>query len=255
VAVRRGEVKDLGFPREWLTFADPADSGHEVRVDVTWLLSRWTCIFGSGCRGVVKGRADDGCCSHGAFFSDKADEKRVRSMARELSAADWQLRDAGKGGKAVVELDEAHGEKRNRTRVVDGACVFLNRPGFAGGAGCALHGYALRTGQHPVDTKPDVCWQLPVWRDEETRDTVDERHVRTTVISEFDRRQWGPGGADLHWWCTSSRDAHIGAEPLFVSYERELLELVGRPAYDELVRLLNRKLATGTAAPHPADPA
>ena len=27
---------------------------------------------------------------------------------------------------------------RNHTRVVDGACIFLNRPGFAGGSGCAL---------------------------------------------------------------------------------------------------------------------
>ena len=30
-------------------------------------------------------------------------------------------------------------ERTASTRVVDGACIFLNRPGFAGGAGCALH--------------------------------------------------------------------------------------------------------------------
>ena len=53
-----------------------------------------------------------------------------------------------------------------RTRLVDGACVFLNRPGFPGGTGCALHRMALREGLHPLLTKPDVCWQLPVRREQ-----------------------------------------------------------------------------------------
>ena len=68
----------LDFPREWIEFTDPADAEHLVRADLTWLLSRWTCIFGQGCHGIIDGRAADGCCSHGAFFTDADDEKRVR---------------------------------------------------------------------------------------------------------------------------------------------------------------------------------
>ena len=96
-----------------------------------------------------------------------------------------------------------------RTRIVDGACVFLNRPGFPGGTGCALHRMALRTGVHPLTTKPDVCWQLPVRREQEHVERPDGTKVLVTTIGEFDRRGWGPGGHDLHWWCTGSPVAHV----------------------------------------------
>jgi hypothetical protein len=248
----KNEIVDLNFPREWITFPDPEDPEHEIRADVTWLLSRWTCIFGNGCKGVVKGRETDGCCSHGAFFSDKKDERRVKEFARQMTAEDWQLRKQGKNGRDVVELDDAHGEQRNRTRLHDGACIFLNRPGHPGGIGCSLHGFALKIGRHPLELKPDVCWQLPMWRDYEDRTTVDEREVRTTIISEYDRRQWGPGGEDLHWYCTSAPAAHVGSEPVYKSNAPELIALIGQKAYDELARLLQVREDQGLAAPHPA---
>src|SRR5918994_2179629 len=53
-------------------------------------------------------------------------------------------------------------DERTNTRVVGGACIFLNRPGFAGGAGCALHLAAMDAGEPPIEWKPSVCWQLPV---------------------------------------------------------------------------------------------
>ena len=37
---------DLDFPREWVEFFDPDDPKHLIRADLTWLLSRWTCVFG-----------------------------------------------------------------------------------------------------------------------------------------------------------------------------------------------------------------
>ena len=52
--------------------------------------------------------------------------------------------------------------RRTHTRVVDGACIFLNRPGFAGGEGCALHIAALACDESPTEWKPSVCWQLPL---------------------------------------------------------------------------------------------
>ncbi|MDP9101982.1 MAG: hypothetical protein M3N21_07550 [Actinomycetota bacterium] len=246
---RVGEVA-ADFPREWVEFTDPGDAEQVVRADVTWLLSRWTCIYGSGCQGVIEGRADDGCCSHGAFYSDDEDERRVGGFAAQLRKKDWQYAEVGRR-KGISQEDELEGEPARRTRRVDGACVFLNRPGFSGGEGCALHALALRTGLHPLETKPDVCWQLPVRRSQDWVDRPDESRVLVTTIGEFDRRGWGPGGADLHWWCTSAPEAHVAADPLYVSYAAELTKLVGHTAYAELARLCALRSA-GAALTHPA---
>lgn len=248
--VLRPEVEP-GFPRDWIEFGDPADPEHLVRADLTWLLSAWTCVFGAGCHGVVAGRPDDGCCSHGAFFSDEQDESRVVAFAGQLDRQHWQQAGTGRR-QGVVAADALDGEPARRTRVVDGACVFLNRPGFAGGAGCALHALALRTGRHPLETKPDVCWQLPVRRSSEYRTSADDVEVLVTSIGEFDRAGWGSGGADLHWWCTSSPQAHVGSEPLYLSYRAELTALLGQPAYDELARLCGQR--AGVLPRHPASP-
>lgn len=69
------------FAHEWVEFPDPADPGHVVRADLTWLTSAWTCVFGRGCAGVSPGRPDDGCCTHGAFFADDDDLARVTGGA------------------------------------------------------------------------------------------------------------------------------------------------------------------------------
>jgi hypothetical protein len=242
----------LDFAREWLEFTDPADAEHRIRLDLTWLCSRWTCIFGRGCHGVIEGRAEDGCCSHGAFFSDADDLKRVRRFAKQLTPETWQYEKVGRK-KGITEKDSVgEDENRVRTRTVEGACVFLNRPGFAGGEGCALHALALRTGLHPLDTKPEVCWQLPVRREQEWVDRPDDTRILVSTVTEFDRRGWGEGGHDLHWWCTSSPEAHVGGEPLYLSYAPELTALLGQAAYQELARLCALRLAQGLVAVHPA---
>ena len=248
---------DLGLPRvretpadvvrDWVEFADPADPGHLVRVDLTWLLSSWTCVYGRGCQG-VEGRADDGCCTHGAFWSDEDDERRVTAAARSLRRRDWQQAETGRRD-GIGELDELDGKPAGRTRLVEGACVFLNRPGFVGGAGCALHALALRTGRHPLQTKPDVCWQLPLRRAQEHVERPDGARMLLTTVGEFDRRAWGPGGADLSWWCTGSPAAHVGSEPLWQSYAAELVQLLGRPAYEALAELCRERAGL---PPHPA---
>ncbi len=78
---RLREVEE-GFPRDYVEFTDPADATHLIRADLTWLMSSWTCIYGAGCHGVVEGRAADGCCTHGAYYSDEEDEQRVDAFAR-----------------------------------------------------------------------------------------------------------------------------------------------------------------------------
>jgi hypothetical protein len=245
----------LDFAREWVEFPDPADPDHVVRADLTWLTSAWTCIFGRGCAGVVEGRPDDGCCSHGAFFTDEDDLARVSSSVGALTDEDWQLAPIGR--VAWTEEDSAHDDSGTgslRTRVVDGACVFLNRPSFPGGAGCALHRMALRTGVHPLTTKPDVCWQLPLRRSQDYEERPDGTRVLVSTIGEFDRRGWGPGGADLHWWCTGAPLAHVSPEPLVETYAPELTELLGETAFAELRRLAELRLDQGLVAPHPASP-
>ena len=234
---------DLDFPRAWVEFPDPADADQVFRCDLTWLTSRWTCIFGSGCAGIFAERPDDGCCTLGAHFSDKKDEKRTLKIAKELTAETWQ----NHGTKRLVEVDE---DGARKTRVVDGACVFLNRPGFAGGAGCALHGLALRTGRHPVQTKPDVCWQLPIRR---TYDRVDAprrhrgpgRSRSASTTAGLGRGRARPGLVLLG----QHRGARRPRAGLRVERDRAG-RADGRPAYDELVRHCERRLAAdGGAGP------
>jgi hypothetical protein len=239
---------DPVFPRAWVEFHDPADDQQVFRCDLTWLTSSWTCIFGQGCQGIYEERPDDGCCTLGAHFSDEDDEQRVAGWVEQLTAEEWQHRRAGR--RRWVETDD---EGARKTRVHDGACIFLNRPGFAGGAGCALHAHALRTGVHFVQTKPDVCWQLPIRRTYRTVELPDDTSYLEISIAEYDRRGWGPGGHDLDWYCSSNTEAHVGVDPVFVSGEAELTELMGRPAYEELVRHCEAHLRSRSAlAIHPA---
>ena len=245
------EVEPL-FPRAWVEFVDPADADQVFRCDLTWLTSSWTCIFGRGCQGIYAERPDDGCCTLGAHFADDDDEQRVAEYVEQLTDADWQHRRAGRRGgrKGWVETDD---DGARKTRVRDGACIFLNRPGFAGGAGCALHGLALRTDVHFVQTKPDVCWQLPIRRTFRTVERPDDTSYLEVSIGEYERSGWGPGGHDLDWYCSSNTEAHVGVEPVYVSSEAELVELMGRPAYEALARHCEAHLRSRSAlALHPA---
>lgn len=218
------------FPRAWIEFTDPADAEQIFRCDLTWLTSRWTCIFSSGCEGIVADRPTDGCCSLGAHFSDADDEQRVRGWADKLTAKQWQLRAEGRRGG--IAMTDSEGERQ--TRVSDGACIFLNRPGFGAGAGCALHQLALTLKISPVQVKPDVCWQLPIRRVFERVEQPDGIERLIVTITEYDRAGWGPGGHDLDWYCSGNTDAHVGTEPVYVSERAGLVELMGLAAYDVL---------------------
>ena len=67
-----------------------------------------------------------------------------------------------------------------------------------------------------------------------------------TTIGEFDRRGWGAGGHDLHWWCTGSPAAHVAPEPLVRDLRApSSIELLGEPAYAELRRLTEQRLDLG----------
>lgn len=231
---------------EWVTFEDPEEE-RTWNFDATFLLSPWTCVFGRGCQGVLTAPASEleqGCCSYGAHFSDDDDVARIRAAARTLSPQTWELRDrAKKGGIVRTQKDGTR-----ITRLIDGACIFLNRPGFPGGPGCALHRAALQRGEEPLKLKPDVCWQLPLRR----HDTVaDDGHV-TSTVTQWDRRHWGPGGDEFAWWCTEEPAAFTGRRPVFEEMASELAALVGPPVADMVCRYLRARLAgSGTPLAHP----
>ncbi|WP_458687490.1 hypothetical protein [Nocardia tengchongensis] len=250
---------ELDFPREWIEFVDPANDEHLIAADLTWLLSRWTCVFGTpACQGIIDGRENDGCCSHGAFLSDEEDGKKLHRAVKMLTPEDWQLMgeatdDQGRVRKKLyLEEDDLDDEPALRTRRFDGACIFLNRPGFSEGIGCALHTMALRKGLEPLTVKPEVCWQLPIRRTQEWVERPDGVEILRTAIGEYDRRGWGPGGLDLNWYCTGSPDAHVGTRPVWEAYAPELIELIGKPAYDELAHHCRRRQGLGIVAVHPA---
>lgn len=237
----------LDSARTWVEFDDPQATDRRYRVDLTWMTSRHTCIFGRGCPGIYAERPDDGCCTLGAHLTEPADEERVGDAVSRLSPGDWQFHQEGMTGWAEdVESERA-------TRIVAGACILLNRPGFSGGTGCALHLWARRTGVPSHTVKPDVCWQLPTRRAYRTVTRPDDTTYLEISLGEYDRRGWGPGGHDLDWYCTSSPDAHVSAEPVFVACREELTELMGETAYQLLYRYAQMHMrATQTlgAVPH-----
>jgi hypothetical protein len=242
------EVKP-GFARDWIEFSDPNDEAEILKCDLTWLTSYWTCIYGDGCKGVFADRPNDGCCTEGAMYSDEADEIRVAKAAADLTPSMWQFFDAARPAHegAPLNISDRDEDGEQKTRTVDNSCIFLNRKGyqaegFTGNFGCVLHHLAQKEGRHFVDTKPDVCWQLPLRRSFETRE-VGEREYSVTVIGEYERLAWGDGGDDFDWYCTSNTEAHVGIEPVYKSNKIELIALIGIEAYEILANHCDDRVA------------
>lgn len=218
------------FARMWVEFDDPADSENLFRCDLTWLTSSWNCIYGRGCGGIVEGKAANGCCSLGAHFSDDGDYDRVKKYVGKLDKHTWE--NYKEGHKKWTEKDD---DGETKTRVYKGGCIFLNSADFATGGGCALHQLAARENISITKTKPDVCWQLPIQREFEWINHTDGNQRLKITIGEYTRAGWGAGGSDLHWYCTSNTEAHIAANPVYLTERDTLVELMGEPAYKVLV--------------------
>jgi hypothetical protein len=232
--------------REWLSFEDPNE--HRTWLfDVTFLASAWTCIYGAGCPGVAPEPAPEkelGCCTHGAYISDARDLENVEEQTGHLTAELWQHKDI------ASKLDGALWQDADgwwRTQVVDGACIFQNRPDHAGGAGCAFHHLALETGAKPMDTKPEICWQAPIRR--EDHETV-TGHIYT-MVREWERRDWGGEETDIWWWCTSDSQAHVGTTSVYEQMEGELTAICGDAIYGWLRSELDRRRSASVVLPHP----
>jgi hypothetical protein len=225
--------------RDWVSFEDPEEDRTWV-FDATFLRSSYRCIFGAGCKGVLDGDAtelEQGCCNYGAHFVDEDDVANVVKHFVRLEPRQMQFYDeAVKAGFLAPGEEGADGQPTTLTRIVDDACIFLNRAGSAQGPGCALHAAALEAGERPLDWKPNVCWQLPLRLEHST----DENGHVTSRLRDWKRRDWGEGGFEFHWWCTESPEAYTNTEPVYVSVRDEITELVGAPIYDLLVAALDR---------------
>ena len=160
---------------EWVSFEDPDEERTWV-FDVTFLLSRWQCIYGRGCQGVLTGPAADleqGCCSYGAHFTDDDDVERVKAAARTLDRrrnGSWPGRRRRRGGEDGRGRHPGDPAGRRRLHLPQPARVPGRRrvrPAPGGARAVAGARWTL---------KPDVCWQLPLRR-EDTTDGVRPRDL------------------------------------------------------------------------------
>ncbi len=231
---------------EWISFDDERER-RTWMFDVTFLESQWTCIFGRGCQGVLTGPTPElvqGCCSYGAHFTDEEDRQRVERAAQRLTSDQWQFKSRGTRGTTRVK---PNGEIV--TRLAQDACIFLNRPDFARGPGCALHVMAIDNDESYIPLKPDVCWQLPLHRDDQV---VEDGHV-ITRIAQWERRDWGAGGSDFHWWCTDTPDAFVGRSRVVDSMRDELVAMIGEDVYQRLLAYIDHRRGqpNSTRVAHP----
>lgn len=197
-------------------------------IDVDFLSSNWTCVWGSTCRGI--GDTPDpspyaGCCTLGAQFTDEGDAADVAAAAACCDLSEW-------ANHAVAqEVSVFADTSRTATGVVDGACIFWNPPDFEGGAGCALHLAALRHGEPPRDWKPNVCWQLPF--------KVEDADGDNPTLRRWERTDFGTDGSDVAWLCTRDDGAFIGTARVVDAARDDLAELVGEVVADAVVTLLD----------------
>lgn len=234
----------------WVSFDAP--DGDTWLFDLSFFGSNWHCIYGNGCGGIeeeVDVAGQRGCCSYGAHFADDADLVRVMRVAEALPNDLWQhhARRSELDEPTLDELTRAlttlDDEGARVTTVEDGACVFLNRPGFAGGAGCAFHLAAVAAEIEPLEWKPEVCWQLPI----RVEHHLDDNDHSTHFVRQWQRRDWGEAGADLAWWCSEAAEAFTGTSTVATYLRAEIVALAGVEIADALVEHVASELRNDVA--------
>jgi hypothetical protein len=229
--------------REWVSLTDPEEPHDRYVFDISFLLSSYTCIYGAGCPGTGAGGPQSpvvACCGLGAHYVDEDDRAKVEAMVDEMPPEMMQFHKSArkKGVTAVI------GDGEVRTRIKDGACIFLNREGWPTGPGCSLHHLAVSRGEHHMTYKPEVCWIVPLRREVEESTADDGEILYTTTITSYDRGGWGPGGSEFEFWCTDDPLAYVAAEPVYKGMEFELREMTSDAVYEELAAYLEDRRST-----------
>lgn len=195
--------------------------------DIGFLASNWTCVWGAGCVGIGDETAEalgQGCCSIGAELLDDEEAMLIGALAMSIDPELFE------NHQMATDKGVFNDASRSHTLVHEGACVFFNKPGFAGGTGCSLHLAAEAEGERPLDWKPSVCWQLPLKVDR----SGDQPNLRP-----WRRTDWGPGGDTMAWCCTERdgvADAYVAQSRVIDSLAEEIEALVGHEVFVELKR-------------------
>ena len=76
----------------------------------------------------------------------------------------------------------------------------------------------------------------------------------TSVLTEYARDGWGPGGDDFAWWCTEAPEAFTARDAVYRTQEPELRRMIGDELYEQLAAYLDRRARVRDPAPaaHPA---
>ena len=234
---------------EWVSFEDPDEERTWV-FDLTFLTSPWTCIYG---RRVPRR-------PHGSGRRPRAGLLQLRRP----------LRRRGRRGQAMLELRRAahpgavavprRGHRKAgptkvnkageiKTRLVDGACIFLNRPGFEGGIGCALHSAALEPPASARSTGSPRCAGSSRCGSRTT--------PRTPTATSPPRCGSGSGATGARAAPSSTGGApspttpSSTTRPVYETLRDEIVEMVGQKAYDLLAEHVASR-GTERYLPHPA---
>jgi hypothetical protein len=232
-------------PTEWLSLLLP--SGKNLMANVSWLMSNYKCQYGVGCPG-LQNRAQNrwyvGCCERGVTFIDDDDYNNVLNSVGQLTAEDADNIDHIQN----VGWSRSVNGKPYSTRKLDDKCIFANSPdGPAGKAGCAFHHLAARTGKHHSDTKPDICWAMPIQYNERLPLTDDG--PEQVVLSPVTADTWGgrdkelDGDEYMGYWCMDVPDSYNGEKPFYRTNEIELRKIMGNEDFEFLADILDDELS------------
>ena len=231
--------------REWATFIDPRDASRWT-IDVSFLASAWTCIYGRGCHG-IHNEPVGGCCQAGVFVQVGPDDEqgaedfdRLNERVAELTSADWDLVDRYRD-----RWFKERSKGSRHTRVSDGHCVFQNRgSGSSGTTGCAFHVAALRRGEDPLDWKPFTCGLVPFAID---HSDDEQKHTLRPYDHE---RDWGSGEHEpLDWWCVDSPEAYVSQQALYRTEEGLLRRVLGDELYAEVAAYMDARFTEPETTP------
>ena len=237
-------MRGAAGPLDWLTFPAPDDPDLQWRVNVSFLLSNYECIYGRGCPGLLNSHADGetACCERGVTFMDEDDFAHVSAMVDQLTEEDCDNieRIRSRGWYQASKTGRPY-----KTRKLGNGCIFVNHStGPAGKPGCSFHHLAARLGVHPSETKPFICWTLPLNLSDE--EPVEPNGRSTRLVTAFTADAWAGGDdaddpegrAHMGYWCVDTPDAYRGARPVYQSMEIELRKGMGDASYERMVELL-----------------
>ena len=213
---------------EWVSFDDPDERPHlglrrhvpHQQLDVHLRPG----VPGRAHRAGLRARCR-AAARYGAHFTDDDDLAHVEAMAERLTDEQWQYRAVADERGGTVKTN---GQGETITRLVDGACIFLNRPGFPGGPGCALHRAAVEAGERPHGLEARgvlAAAAAPRRRDRRPTATSRRRSGSGSAATGARAATSSTGGAPRR------HDAFVGHTPVYEELRDEIVELVGDKPY------------------------